>query len=209
MPSFSGSPSNTSGGGSMKQVKLNFPSSKRTASASGAKKAAGSLTGSRSNIVSKSEAIPEVEDEESSVLKVKESKKEESRKISIKPRSSSDSHKNHVQQDSSAEKKLDIEQLPELNIKDPRWKKLFDDAKTKRGGLPLVHGKDESSVHQILRAFDLNYDYGPCIGVTRLERWERAGALGLNPPPEVRDILLTREGVEQRSYSECVFQDEV
>lgn len=30
-----------------------------------------------------------------------------------------------------------------------------------------------------------SYEYGPCAGVTRLERWERADALGLKPPPEV------------------------
>jgi DNA polymerase delta, subunit 4 len=35
------------------------------------------------------------------------------------------------------------------------------------------------------------YEYGPCVGVTRLERWERAAALGLNPPPEVNLSKLT------------------
>lgn len=30
-----------------------------------------------------------------------------------------------------------------------------------------------------------SYEYGPCVGVTRLERWERAQAMGLNPPDEV------------------------
>jgi hypothetical protein len=30
-----------------------------------------------------------------------------------------------------------------------------------------------------------SYEYGPCVGVTRLERWERAAALGLSPPVEV------------------------
>ena len=72
----------------------------------------------------------------------------------------------------------------------------------------LVHGDREDNVSQILRAFDLyvlssitdshylypcglhrNYDYGPCIGVSRLERWERAHLLGLNPPPEVCIIV--------------------
>jgi len=72
----------------------------------------------------------------------------------------------------------------------------------------VVHGDREDDVSQILRAFDLyvlsstadfyylylcgldrNYDYGPCIGVSRLERWERAHVLGLNPPPEVRIII--------------------
>lgn len=45
-----------------------------------------------------------------------------------------------------------------------------------------------------LREFDLNGLYGPCINPTRLERWERAEALGLNPPKEVKDILLRYEG---------------
>lgn len=72
--------------------------------------------------------------------------------------------------------------------------------------LCTVHAEDQTPVHHILRIFDLyvtdptavtglksntgyvrvllsrSYEYGPCIGVTRLERWERAAALGLNPP---------------------------
>ena len=27
--------------------------------------------------------------------------------------------------------------------------------------------------------------YGPCVGMTRLQRWERAKKWGLNPPEEV------------------------
>lgn len=30
-----------------------------------------------------------------------------------------------------------------------------------------------------------SYEFGPCIGMTRLERWERAEAFGLSPPEEV------------------------
>ena len=67
-----------------------------------------------------------------------------------------------------------------------------------------VHAEGQTKVHHILRVFDLcaslcvsierrlyahclyrSYEYGPCIGVTRLQRWERADVLGLNPPPEV------------------------
>ena len=33
-------------------------------------------------------------------------------------------------------------------------------------------------------------EYGPCIGVPRLLRWERAHALGLNPPQEVRSQTI-------------------
>ncbi|KAJ8312493.1 hypothetical protein KUTeg_009866 [Tegillarca granosa] len=37
---------------------------------------------------------------------------------------------------------------------------------------------------EILKQFDLALEYGPCIGITRLERWERAKQHGMNPPPE-------------------------
>lgn len=33
--------------------------------------------------------------------------------------------------------------------------------------------------------FDLSDEYGPCVGLSRLERWERSEKLGLSPPPEV------------------------
>ena len=40
-----------------------------------------------------------------------------------------------------------------------------------------------------LRAFDLAQAFGPCVGLTREERWRRADALGRNPPQRVREIL--------------------
>ena len=43
-----------------------------------------------------------------------------------------------------------------------------------------------------LRQFDMDMSYGPCIGVTRLRRWERAAAMGLRPPPHLRDLILRR-----------------
>ena len=61
--------------------------------------------------------------------------------------------------------------------------------------------------------------------MTRLERWERAEAFGLDPPVEVspsrplpaqtqtssqvRDILLTKEGTEKAEYAQCVLHGEV
>ena len=32
--------------------------------------------------------------------------------------------------------------------------------------------------------------FGPCLGLTRLERWERAAANGLAPPGDVKALLL-------------------
>lgn len=41
----------------------------------------------------------------------------------------------------------------------------------------------------ILRKFDMNMAYGPCLGMTRLARWERARSLGLTPPEEIEGLL--------------------
>ena len=47
---------------------------------------------------------------------------------------------------------------------------------------------------KILRNFDMQAKYGPCIGPTRLERWRGAEAFGLNPPPvEVLAVILAEE----------------
>ena len=97
---------------------------------------------------------------------------------------------------------------------------------------PTVHctPKTHNRVHHILRVFDLSSQWGPCVGITRLERWKRAEEWGLEPPVEVsmfipddsrrltissnfcslyliqvRDILLTQEGTADDSYKETVF----
>uniref|UniRef100_A0A0D6R7J2 DNA polymerase delta subunit 4 n=1 Tax=Araucaria cunninghamii TaxID=56994 RepID=A0A0D6R7J2_ARACU len=48
---------------------------------------------------------------------------------------------------------------------------------------------DTEEVEEVLRQFDMNMTYGPCLGVPRLERWERANKLGLNPPKQVKDLM--------------------
>ncbi|KAG6522119.1 hypothetical protein ZIOFF_019256 [Zingiber officinale] len=49
----------------------------------------------------------------------------------------------------------------------------------------IGEGDDEK-----LRQFDMDMRYGPGIGLSRMDRWERADAMGLNPPAEVEAILL-------------------
>ncbi|KAK6926212.1 DNA polymerase delta, subunit 4 [Dillenia turbinata] len=58
------------------------------------------------------------------------------------------------------------------------------------GALDINDGYDENE--SVLRQFDMNMAYGPCLGMDRLARWERAQKLGLNPPKEVE--ALVREG---------------
>ncbi|KAM9770317.1 DNA polymerase delta subunit 4 isoform 2-T2 [Menidia menidia] len=43
---------------------------------------------------------------------------------------------------------------------------------------------------EMLRQFDLDWRFGPCTGISRLQRWERAKLHGLDPPEEIRDLLL-------------------
>lgn len=43
---------------------------------------------------------------------------------------------------------------------------------------------------EVLKQFDLSWEFGPCTGITRLQRWERAELLGLSPPTTVRELLL-------------------
>ncbi len=43
-----------------------------------------------------------------------------------------------------------------------------------------------------LKQFDLNPRYGPCVGISRLKRWERAERLKLNPPIQIKNILSDR-----------------
>ncbi len=82
----------------------------------------------------------------------------------------------------------------------------------------------------ILRVFDMSSQYGPYVGITRLERWERAKKWGLQPPEEVsgglvacggavwpaacrgmtssldqiKQILLTQQGEDDALYRESV-----
>uniref|UniRef100_A0A1A7WFP1 Polymerase (DNA-directed), delta 4, accessory subunit n=2 Tax=Iconisemion striatum TaxID=60296 RepID=A0A1A7WFP1_9TELE len=43
---------------------------------------------------------------------------------------------------------------------------------------------------QKLKQFDLDWRFGPCTGISRLQRWERAQLHGLKPPEEIRYLLL-------------------
>ncbi|KAG8833226.1 hypothetical protein FRC18_003977 [Serendipita sp. 400] len=99
------------------------------------------------------------------------------------------------------------EEKPQLIVKEKKPTGGRSKLKAKFGNVPNVHTQSEDKVQRLLRVFDLSYEYGPCVGVTRLERWKRADALGLNPPVEVRDILLSEKG--EGELGETVFHRRV
>lgn len=57
-----------------------------------------------------------------------------------------------------------------------------------------------------LAAFDCNPLYGPCCGITRLERWERAKTFNLNPPEDL-PALLWLPGVNSLSIHDRKISD--
>lgn len=64
--------------------------------------------------------------------------------------------------------------------------------------------EDWDGREEMLRQFDMNMSYGPCLGLTRLERWERANALGLNPSKDIEGFL--RDG---KVELECLWDGRV
>ncbi|CAG8706759.1 18827_t:CDS:2, partial [Dentiscutata erythropus] len=63
------------------------------------------------------------------------------------------------------------------------------------------HNEGLSPAEKILNEFDLNYKYGPCVGLKRLDRWKRAKKFGLNPPLEVKELLMTTAGLEESIFN--------
>ncbi|KAF2230160.1 hypothetical protein EV356DRAFT_349720 [Viridothelium virens] len=61
---------------------------------------------------------------------------------------------------------------------------------------PRVHQEGLSLEEKVLRLWDMSGEYGPCIGIARMKRWQRAHALGLEPPVEVLAVLLKEQEKE-------------
>ncbi|OAX40323.1 hypothetical protein K503DRAFT_864718 [Rhizopogon vinicolor AM-OR11-026] len=129
-------------------------------------------------------------------------------KVAIRT-SSAKRSKPEEDEDSPAVEPASADQRPSLDVTAKNYRKHYGRVREKMGNLEPIHAEGQNKIHQILRVFDMSYKYGPCVGMTRLERWERAASLGLGPPQEVRDILLTREGVGKDEYSQCVLYGEV
>ncbi|EPQ26245.1 uncharacterized protein PFL1_06180 [Pseudozyma flocculosa PF-1] len=111
------------------------------------------------------------------------------------------------QQEKEYERSLlkEAEGRDELDVDDARWDGIWNRTRSAMGRVRPVHAEGQNRIQHILRLFDLDPTYGPCIGLTRLERWERAEELGEHPPREVYDILTTKQGT--LDYRDCVFKE--
>ncbi|KAJ7040746.1 DNA polymerase delta, subunit 4-domain-containing protein [Mycena alexandri] len=197
---------------SLKQSTLSFGAAKRTASSTSTKKPAAKRASHQPVAVDSDSDIDvddiEISDDEDEVEVIESDHSEEEKKVRqvvtkqptivkvTRPRN-------------SPVKPPPRETLPELNENDSRWRTYMSTVRAKRGHLKLIHAEEQDKFHDILRVFDLSYEYGPCVGVSRLERWERASALGLDPPVEVHDILTTRQGTNEESYAQSALYGQV
>ncbi|XP_043940096.1 DNA polymerase delta subunit 4 isoform X2 [Protopterus annectens] len=98
--------------------------------------------------------------------------------------------------DQDAKKKV-ICGFANKNDKKQEWKKSHLSSGSKVRSLKTENGLVTVSQEELdldmLKQFDLTWEYGPCIGITRLQRWERARLLGLDPPVKVKETVLKRK----------------
>jgi len=110
---------------------------------------------------------------------------------------------------SPSEQPIEVAQPLDWDNVERKYSAVYINAVKQNNSVHLIHAEGQSKIHHILRVFDNTYDYGPCVGVTRLERWDRAKEMGLNPPDEIRDILMTQEGLDDLTLVHPVFYEEV
>ncbi|KAI1111436.1 DNA polymerase delta, subunit 4-domain-containing protein [Nemania sp. NC0429] len=82
------------------------------------------------------------------------------------------------------------------------WNGIESERKTKR-----LHQEELSLAEKILRYWDVSSQYGPCVGITRLKRWQRADRLGLSPPLEVLAVLMQEEKKGAEGFEKAHMDD--
>ncbi|XP_007518720.1 DNA polymerase delta subunit 4 [Erinaceus europaeus] len=90
-------------------------------------------------------------------------------------------------------KRLITDSYPVVKRREDPGRRCKGELAAEPGEEPQLPGVDDCEL-ELLRQFDLAWQYGPCTGITRLQRWLRAEQMGLEPPPEVQQLLLTHPG---------------
>ncbi|KAI9094341.1 DNA polymerase delta, subunit 4 [Phlyctochytrium arcticum] len=68
---------------------------------------------------------------------------------------------------------------------------------------------DKELLVDTLKSFDLDYKFGPCVGLTRLERWKRAEMLDLDPPKDIYLLLTTPQATHDDALREALWHKEL
>ncbi|ODM95179.1 DNA polymerase delta subunit 4 [Orchesella cincta] len=83
----------------------------------------------------------------------------------------------------------------------PAVRRKSDETKKSKGKIQLT----ETEQLDLMRNFDINPNYGPCRGISRLERYERAKKFNLQPVPDdvVKKILDEHE--KEDAFQHCIW----
>ncbi|KAK5449764.1 hypothetical protein LTS15_008335 [Exophiala xenobiotica] len=136
---------------------------------------------------------PEAEAEPEEATEVQITPEPESKKVDVairesplKPKTTNPKTKKNTVP-SKDERELAAEKVTDAQLR--KYWRAEEDSRL----APRIHQESLSLHEKILRHFDLSSQYGPCIGIQRLQRWKRANMLGLQPPVEVLAVLLREE----------------
>ncbi|KAJ8325975.1 hypothetical protein QVD99_004137 [Batrachochytrium dendrobatidis] len=69
--------------------------------------------------------------------------------------------------------------------------------------------KDRPALIKAFHSFDLSAMLGPCVGLSRFERWSRAKNLGLNPDEQLGKLLATHIAQVDPILGECLWFDKL
>ncbi|RHZ89307.1 hypothetical protein Glove_16g167 [Diversispora epigaea] len=87
--------------------------------------------------------------------------------------------------------KLEIDEYEDdLEIQEKPKEEVIESVEQGARSILTFHEEDLTPIGKMLRSFDLDYKYGPCVGVKRLDRWERAYRLGMDPPLDVKVAII-------------------
>lgn len=87
---------------------------------------------------------------------------------------------------------------PDLDESDEAYSQLATLIRSAKKTPPL-HA-NSGTIETILRDFDLTGKYGPSVGLTRLQRFNRAKKMKLNPPEVIGQILETQQAHDKTEY---------
>jgi DNA polymerase delta subunit 4 len=106
--------------------------------------------------------------------------------------------------DKGIKKKREKREKREKRNNDNKSTFLSDSKHSSIETTPIIDQITLDNYENQLRLFDLNLKYGPIIGISRLDRWNRAERFELSPPSQVRDILLDKN-IQIKNKNECIW----
>ncbi|KAH6695787.1 DNA polymerase delta, subunit 4-domain-containing protein [Plectosphaerella plurivora] len=147
------------------------------------------LDGKKAVIESGKPATKEIKDED---VPVKVEPEVESVPVKVEPEVESEEEEIEVQEETLPTPEKSEAEVRAEAISEKQIGKYWKDIEALRIA-PRVHVDDLSVGEKVLRYFDVSSQYGPCVGIQRVKRWQRAERLGLNPPIEVLAVILQEE----------------